>query len=330
MTNITRRGALGLAGGLLATPYLATLASANTWPTKPIRMLVGYPPGGNTDTLARMYAQAVGEQAGQPCVVENKPGAGSTIALNELAKSQPDGYTLLFSTLSPLVLNRFFQEGVDFTTEKDFRFILGLPGNSSPIVVRADLPIQNLADFVKYAKDKGGINVGSYGVGSYGDMVYAELEKEYGIKLQLIQYQGEGPMWLDIMNGALEAALGSYAAAAPLIQGGKGRAIAVTRERHASIPDVPTMGEQGGKSEVYNLVTFMNCVTRKDVPDEIVQRLGKIMVDASSSERGRKVVETYNPTPVILGPNEAQALFEKDLPTWLRMGQEMKDRMKKT
>jgi len=90
---------------------------------------------------------------------------------------------------------------------------------------------------------------------------------------------------------------------------------------------VQTMGEQGGKSDVYNLVTFMNCITQKEVPDEIVERLGEIVVEASSSERGRPVVETYNPVPVILGPKEADALFAKDLPVWLRMGQELKDRM---
>lgn len=327
MTSFTRRGVLGVAGGLLAAPFISIRGWAQEWPSRPLRMLVGYPPGGLTDVLARMYAQAISEKLGQPCIVENKPGAGATIALNELAKAKPDGYTLGFCTLSPLLLNRFFQEGVEFTTEKDFRFILGLPGNSSPIIVRSDLPINNLEDFVKYAKENGGINVGSYGVGSYGDMVYAELEKEFGIKLQLIQYQGEGPMWLDIMNGALEAALGSYAAAVPLLESGKGRAIAVTRERHALIPDVQTMGEQGGKSDVYNLVTFMNCITQKEVPDEIVERLGEIVVEASSSERGRPVVETYNPVPVILGPKEADALFAKDLPVWLRMGQELKDRM---
>lgn len=329
MTGMTRRGVIGAGAGLLAAPFVAQMAWASPWPSRPLRMLVGFPPGGLSDNMARMYAAAIAEEIGQPCLVENKPGAGSTIALNELAQSAPDGHTLAFGVLSALLLNRFFQEGVAYTTEDDFRFVLGLPGSSSPIIVRSDLPIHNLADFVAYAKANGGINVGSYGVGSYGDMVYAELEKEFGINLELVQYQGESPMWLDIMNGALEAGLGSYSAAAALVQSGKGRVISVTRDRHGSIPDVPTMAEQGGKSEVYQLVTFMNCITRKDVPDDIVARLSDIMVRASGSERGRKIIETYNPTPAVLNGTEADALFARDLPTWLRMGQQLKDQMQK-
>jgi tripartite-type tricarboxylate transporter receptor subunit TctC len=291
-----------------------------------MRMLVGYPPGGLTDTLARLYADALSSELGVPCIVENKPGAGASLAFNELKSSPPDGYHFAFSPISPLLLNRFSQPGLSWTTEQDFRFILGLPGSSSPIFVRNDLPIRNLADFVQYARANGGISVGSYGVGSFGDMVYAEIAKEFDITLDIIQYQGEGPMWLGIMNGSLDAALGSYSAAVPVIESGTGRPIAVTRERHGAIPDVPTLGEQGGTSAVYNLVTFMNCTTLRTVPEEIVNRVGEIMVRASFTEAGERILRVYNPDYTVLGPAEAQALFERDLPTWLRMGQEMASR----
>ncbi|MGH8830413.1 MAG: Bug family tripartite tricarboxylate transporter substrate binding protein, partial [Polaromonas sp.] len=213
-TPITRRGALqrGLrAGGALAAvsafpALLGTAHAQNSWPSKPIRLLVPFAPGGSSEIVARTAASELTKSLGQSVFVENKPGAGGNIAMQECAAST-DGHTMILGHIGTMAVNPFMYDKLPFDTEKDFKPISLLAKVPSLYVVNADLPVKNLKEFIALAKAKPGqLNYGSAGNGSAGHLAFEYLKMATGIFVLHVPYRGTGPQLTDLLAGRLDAA----------------------------------------------------------------------------------------------------------------------------
>jgi tripartite-type tricarboxylate transporter receptor subunit TctC len=242
-------GGAGLAA--LAGPRSAP-AQAPAWPVKPIRMVVGFPPGGLTDAYARMFADQITTATGQAVLVENKPGAGSIVAIESVVKSPADGYTLLVTTTTAVWQNRVLYRKLPFDLERDLVPVTMFPAGPLVVAVPDKLPVKTFTEFVAWAK-KNTTTMGSYGPAAVPHMLADQLNRSDGTNITTVNYKGEVPMWVDMASGQLQIAVGSYQAFAN-VQGRGVRAIGVTGPvRSPKLPDVPTLIEQGVSTVVARL-----------------------------------------------------------------------------
>jgi tripartite-type tricarboxylate transporter receptor subunit TctC len=232
----------GLAAASLALP--SAIAQQAKWPAKPIRIVVAFPPGGLTDAYARLYAEQLTAKFGIQAIVENKPGAGAIIAIDAVAKSPPDGYTLLMTTSGTVWQNRVLYSKLPYNLDKDLTPIASYPSGPLIVGVPEKLGIRNYREVIQYAKQNP-TNMGSYAPGAYPQMVADQTNRSEGTKIQTINYRGEAPMWVDLAGGQVQVAIGSYQSFATAQQRGV-RAIGVTGSYGSpTLPDVPTLTEQG-------------------------------------------------------------------------------------
>jgi len=217
------------------------------YPTKPIRFVVPAAAGGPSDVVARLFAEKLGTALGQAVVVENKPGASLTLGTVAVAQAQPDGYTLLFTTSTPIVMVPFTMKKVPYDVQKDLTTVSHLGSTPLVLYVNGTSPVQNvkqLVDAVKAAPDKA--NYGSYGNGSSAHVLGEMLNRQAGMKMVHVAYKGVAPELQDLLAGNIMTAVADIGTASPLVKAGKIRPIAVTgNKRSASLPDVPTFAEQG-------------------------------------------------------------------------------------
>ncbi len=224
----------------------AGAAGAQQWPTKPVKLVVPFPPGGSVDPLARLLGTKLSESLGQQFIVENKPGASGSIGTAFAAKSPPDGYTfvVVFDTHA---VNPFLIPKMPFDTVKDLVPVMLVGTAPMAIATSASKPYRTWADVVTAAKAKpDSVTFGSIGNGSLGHLTMTLVQQAAGVKLVHVPYKGGGPMTQDALGGQVELAVGSVAVIAPHVKGGKLRAIAVTGDKRSqSMPDVPALAEQG-------------------------------------------------------------------------------------
>lgn len=224
----------------------ATAANAQTWPSKPVRLVVPFPPGGSADPLARAIGLKLADALGQPFVVENKPGASGAIGTGLVAKSPPDGHTfvIVFDTHA---VNPFLIADMPYDTAKDLQPVMLVGVAPLALATLPGKPYRNLADVVSAAKAKpGAVTFGSVQNGSTGHLEMILWQEAANVSLIHAPYRGAGPMVTDLLGGHIELGIGSAAVIAPQVRNGKLRAIAVTSDkRSASMPDVPTLAEQG-------------------------------------------------------------------------------------
>ena len=222
------------------------MRSRPTGQTRSIKIIAGYPAGGQTDLFARTYGEYIRSETGQNVVVENKAGASGSVAAVEAKRSAPDGYTLMFTISTTMIMNRVLIKDIPYDAEKDFVLVSIMPAGSLPFVAGEKTGAKTLAEFVAYAKKAEKVNIGTYGAGSYAHMAIVEMNKLYGLKI------GSGPLsrrsadvdrsCRRIYRRRPRQLLG---AALPVLQSGRGRAVAVSRKRMSVLPDVPTFTEQG-------------------------------------------------------------------------------------
>lgn len=304
------------AGAMLAAP---SLLRAATYPTKPIRMLAGSAAGGQTDQFARVYGEYLSRELGQTVVVENKAGAGGAVAAMELKRADPDGHTLMMCNTTAYMLNPVLIKDVKYSVPQDFAWISVMPGGSLPLVVSEKIGAKTLADFIAYARKTEKVNVGTYAAGSFAHMVIVELNKQYGLKMEAVHYRGEAPMWTDLAGGSIDAGIGSYAASLPVLQTGKGNAVAVSRRRIKDLPEVATFLEQGATSRAHSLLTFQGCVAPAKTPPEIVARLSALCVDAAKSDRVRELLKSQGIDEGPMTLEASQALYNTEAPIWAEL-----------
>ncbi|WP_374991420.1 Bug family tripartite tricarboxylate transporter substrate binding protein [Bradyrhizobium sp. LHD-71] len=240
-----------------------------------------------------MFSDFLTRQLGQPVVVENKGGGGGVIGVTEVKRAPPDGYTILCSISSSLIQNRLTVKDLPYDPEKDFIYLTMVRGIGAPVVAAEKTGASNLKEFVAYAKKADKLNWGSFGVGSTPHMLIETIAKQYGLKVEVIQYRGEAPMWADVAAQTIDGASGSYAVALPVIQSGRGKMIAVTGNRLPPYPDIPTMVEQGAVSPFYDARGFTTFAVPSGTPQEIVKKLSDLLVQAGDDPKVKQLLTNY-------------------------------------
>lgn len=265
----------------------ACLCGMSLWaqaafPEKPITVVVPYPPGGATDILARKLAGPMGQRLGQPVIVENKAGAGTAIGAAFVAKSAPDGYTLLISSNTTFTVNAALKNSLPYDPQKDFESV-GLIG-SSPLVLLAHpkVPANTVKELIALShKDGKGLNFGSFGVGTTAHMAGEMFKVMTGANMVHVAYRGSAPAMTDLIGGQIPLTFDTNVAAMPQMATGKVKAIAVTsRQRSPQMPQVPTVAEAGFSD--YEMVPWIGYVGRRGMPAEVSARLSKAIKDCLS------------------------------------------------
>jgi tripartite-type tricarboxylate transporter receptor subunit TctC len=248
-----RRALLCAAASTAALFALAPAHAQAPYPNKPIRMVVPFQAGGATDVLARVLGQKMSAGFGQPVVIDNKPGAAGIIGTDAVAKSAPDGYTLVFSLSNALLTNEFLYEKLPYDTQRDLTLVYQVAMGPLVLVVHPSVPVKTAPELLKYvAANKSKVAYGSYGVGAYPHLAGAHMSLTQQADMNHVAYKGEAPMMQDLIGGQIQMAYASALVAKPHIDAGKVRAIGVSGERRmAALPNVPTMAEQGLKDEAY-------------------------------------------------------------------------------
>ena len=262
---------------IAASLAIALPARADTWPSKPIKLIVPYAPGGTTDVVARMVAEYLGKRLGQNIIVDNRPGKGAMIGTALVAKSPPDGYTLLMSVISGLSISPQMYGSSDFDPMADFIHISIASRNPSVLVVNPDFKAKTFQEYVAIARaEPGKLIYATSGAGSSNHLLGAQLSQVIGAEMVHVPYRGAGPAMIDTINGTVPSMFDSLPSAAPHIQAGKVRALAVSsEERSPTFPDIPTMKELG-YPDVISYSWFGISVPAK-TPQPIVDKLATEM-----------------------------------------------------
>jgi tripartite-type tricarboxylate transporter receptor subunit TctC len=290
----------------VATTLLVTAATASAqavtapWPTKPIRMIVTFPPGGSSDAAVRIVAPKLGERLGQQVIVDNRPGAGGNIGLAALAKSEADGYTLAVGAAGGLAANASLYPKMPFDAQKDFAPVSLLAHIPFVLVADPNSPIRNVAELLAVAHaDPGKLSVGHGGNGTAMHLSVQLLKLLAGVDITAVAYRGSGPVALDVMSGQVPLGMLDLPAVLAQIKAGKVRALAVTgATRLADLPDVPTLAEAGVKG--YQSTGWFGIVAPAATPPAVVARLQNevqvVLTDASVLAQARAIGVELTPT----------------------------------
>ncbi len=308
-----------IAAALVAALTLAAGGSAlaQAYPVKPIRLVAGFPPGGGIDLTARLLAQHLSEELGQPVVVENKPGAAGVLAAAELAKAAPDGYTLAIANIGPFALAPSMMAQRPYEPTRDFTAIGQLVATYFVAAVPFDHPASTLAEFIAWVKKNDGkVNYASGGNGSITHLNGELLNQVAGLKMVHVPYKGSAPAVTDLIGGRTHILIDVGAVLTPQVKGGRLKAIAVTNPtRDAELPAVATAREQGFAS--LETAGWQGLVGPAGMPREVVARLAaalkKILAKADVRERFEKAG-----TPVVeRGPEDFAAFIRSENERWL-------------
>jgi len=259
-----------LATALGATP---TVLAADTWPARPIRMIVAYPPGGGTDQVGRVMAEQLAQRLGQNVVVDNRGGATGNIGTELAARALPDGYTLLMGNVAPNAVNVSLFKKLAFDPVKDFSPVSLVAVTPNILVAHPSMPVKTVADLVALAKAKpGALNFPSAGVGSSSHLAGEMLKSMTGIDMVHVPYKGGGPALIATISGQVQIMFATLPAAMPHVKSGKVRPVAVTTvKRSQAMPDLPTIAESGVKG--YEAATWYGLLAPARTPKPVIDRL---------------------------------------------------------
>lgn len=272
---IIRRIALLWAGLSLAVASAASIAlpaSAADWPARPITVIVPFSAGGTVDIVARIVGQKLSRELGQNVIIENRTGAGGTIATAMLAHAAPDGYTLMAQHMG-LAFNAALYDTLSFDTARDVLPLAYIGATPNVLVTTNSLPVKSVGDFIRLAKSKPGeINYGSGGIGSAGHLPMAVLESTAGVKMVHVPYRGAAPAMNDLVSGQIQTMLQTIPAVMPYIQSGKVQAIATSgKVRSSALPNLPTLQEAGIKG--FDYAPWYGLFAPAGTPAAIVKKL---------------------------------------------------------
>ncbi len=300
----------------VAFAFAALPGAAQQWPTKPVKLVVPFPPGGSVDPLARLLGTKLAESLGQQFIVENKPGASGSIGTAFTAKSPPDGYTFVF-VFDTHAVNPVLIPKMPFDTLKDLAPVMLVGTAPMAIATGAAKPYKTWADVVKAAKAKpDSVTFGTIGNGSLGHLTMTLVQQSAGVKLVHVPYKGGGPMTQDALGGQVELAVGSVAVIGPHVKGGKLRAIAVTGDkRSAAMPDVPALAEQGFPG--FSALAWWGIFAPAGTPKPILDRLHAELVKTLNLPDVRKVLtETLGMDIQAASPEATQKFLVGEMARW--------------
>ena len=304
---------LGVAGAVVAGPFAA---SAQSYPSKPIRWIIGVPAGGGLDMQARILSGLMSKSLGQPVVVDNRPGGGGAIAASSVATSPPDGYTLISLNVGDYALNPHMYSKLSYDPARDFAMIGRVTTIPMWLLVNAKLPVNNLAEFIAYAKSQptGAVNIASAGPGTAQHLMLELLNEQAQLSMTHVPYRGGAPAMTDLLGGQVQALFNDTGSSLPHVKSGALKALAVAMpERLATFPDVPTLIELGYDVQV---PVWIALGTVAGTPPAVIARLNESLLQAiRAPEFSGKMAEVG----VVLTPSssqEAEAFARKQLADW--------------
>ncbi|HEX2830270.1 MAG TPA: tripartite tricarboxylate transporter substrate binding protein [Burkholderiales bacterium] len=299
----------------------AASTDAQTYPTKPVRIIIPFAPGGPTDTQARWAAQQLNAALGQPFIADNRAGAGGVPGTEAAVKSAPDGYTLLAGNPGPLVIAPTVKAHLPYDTLRDLQPIVLIAKSPSCICVHPSLPVKGVKDFVALAKSRPGrINYGTPGVGTVGHLATESFATAAGIKMNHVPYKGAAQFTVDLIAGNIELAQIQLAGSAPLAKEGKVRCLGVTAiQRSPLLPDTPTIAEQGLKGfQSYNWNGLLAPVA---TPKPIIARIHEVIGNALKTPEAQKLYTSQGHEVSGIGPEEYAAFIKAETEKWADVAQ---------
>ena len=299
----------------LALLAFAFPAHADTWPSKPIKIIVPFGPGGFTDVVARIRQKELAPVLGQPIIIENRPGAGSTIGTDVVAKADPDGYTLAMVSTTHVISPHLYKN-MPYDALADFTPVMKLVEGPYVMVVNSTLPVKTLQEFIAYAKARPDqIFFASSGNGSSQHLVGALFQSMAGVKLSHVPYKGSNAAMQDLIGGQVKVSFVGMPNALPNIATGKLRALAVTtKKRSPDLPDVPTMDEAGVKG--YEATIWLGLLAPKNTPREIVDKLNANVVKVLADPAARKLMRSAGVDVATSTPEQFAALLKEEDERW--------------
>ncbi|MDI3305814.1 MAG: tripartite tricarboxylate transporter substrate binding protein [Acetobacteraceae bacterium] len=314
-TTLPRRSLLGAMAATAGLVLPASRALALGYPNRPVRIVIGYPPGGSNDVTARILQPRLAELLSQPVVIDNRPGANATIGADYVARSEPDGYTLFLASSSPLVIAPFTSAHVPYDTGRDFAAITTVAATPSVLAVGPATRARNLQEFLEQARREQ-VNIASSGSGGLAHLAIELLRRQVSDKIVHVPYRGGGPATTDTMSGNVHGVIVDLAAIYGLIREGKLRALAVMSEkRSALLPDVPSFSEAGVPGVV--AVNWVAVLAPARTPQPILARLHDVLAQVAGAPETRARYATVGLEPMTHpSPAAAQDFLRSELARW--------------
>lgn len=319
MTLLTRRGAIAATGMLLAAPSVRAQAA---YPSRPLRMIVPYPPGGVTDIMGRLAAEAMSRHLGQPIVVENRAGAGGNIGAKAAAQAEPDGYTIFLATNGTQGMNPVVYPDTQFDPQRDLVGIGALSEMANLLVCnpRRWNPANASEAIARMKAEPGKILFGSVGNGSSSHLSMSMLAKMAGLEVVHVPYRGSAPALAAMIAGELDLLFDTTTTSTPQVRAGAVKALAVTtRQRFSLLPEVPTLDEQGVPG--YHLSAWAAIMTQSRVPAPILARLQDAFVRALDAALQERLRANYT-MPLSVPPAQLQSWLSEEADRWGRVARE--------
>jgi tripartite-type tricarboxylate transporter receptor subunit TctC len=304
----------------LLLAVLSAAASAQSYPTKPVRLIIPFPPGGSNDVVGRAIGQQLGERLGQSVVIDNRGGAGGIIGTNEAAKAAPDGYTLLLISVAfptSIAFNRLPQDMM-----KSFDAVAMLGSGPALLVVPASSPANSVGDLLNLIRQRpGALNAAAAGIGSFQHMATELFRLQSKTDFVIVQYKGGGPALTDTIAGQVQFNLGSLVQMVPHVRSGKLKALGVSgAKRNAAMPDVPTIAEAGVPG--YEVSNWWGILSPAGTPQPVLDRLYKEINVILDSPETRKRFELEGAEVIRMKPAEITSFVAKETEQWTRVVKE--------
>ena len=315
--KIPRRQFLRLAAGAAAIPVVSRVAGADAYPTRPVRVIVGYAAGGASDIAARLIGQWLSERLGQPFVIENRPGAASNLATETVVNSVPDGYTLLLASASNAI-NATLYDKLNYNFLRDIVPVAGITRGPLIMEVNPSFPAKTVAEFIAYAKANAGkVNMASAGVGSPQHLAGELFKATTGVDMLHVPYRGAPPALTDLIGGQVQVYFGSMAGSIEYIKSGRVRALAVTSAtRSAALPDIPTVSES---VPGYEATTWYGIGAPNGTPATVIDKLNTV-ISAGLENSGVKARMANSGETVFSGsPADFRQLIKDETEKWARV-----------
>jgi tripartite-type tricarboxylate transporter receptor subunit TctC len=314
MKKLPRRRFLGYSAGALALPAVMRHARADTYPSRPIHLLVGFPPGGTADTLARITGQILSERLNQPIVVENRGAAGSSIATEAVVRATPDGYTLLFIA-SPNVINAMLNPDLTFNFLRDIAPVGGVCQNPLILEVNPSVPVNSVPDLIALAKaHPGELNMASGGIGSTPHLAGELFKMLTGINMLHVPYRGDGPAVTDLLAGQMQVMFDIIIVSIQHIRAGKLHPLAVTSaKRVPSLPDLPRVADF---VPGYEVSAWQGIGAPKDTPPEIIAKLNTALAEGLTDPKIKARLDDLGGLPMPMSPPDFGKLIAGETDKW--------------
>ena len=302
--------------GLFCAVFFSTLVSAQSWPQKPLRLIVTFPPGGTSDIAARLVGERLGARLGHPVVIDNRPGVAGLLGTELVAKAPADGYTLLLTSTAPIAFAPSTGKPLSYDPVKDLAHVAILGTIPLALIVPADSPAKSVSDLVRSAREKpGALNFSSSGNATPSHLMLERFKASARVQITHVPYKGSAPALNDIMAGRIDGTIDSMPALLAQIKAGKVRALAVSgRERAPPLPEVPTLAEAGYADLVVN--TWFGIAVPAATPPEILQRLNQEILIAVQSSEVKARFDELSFAPAPMTASETQRFIQSEIERW--------------